>query len=1499
MSRQQRLLACTCLLALLAATPDPADAQTFVAEGPSPIFDPTGASGLAITLNGSAASGAVGPIVTDPGDPSRLWIGGINGGVWGSTNGGASWTPLTDNLPSLSIGALALDPSSSPASPTLVAGFGNFSNAANTGGALAGLALSKDGGATWQPVGGQALIGQNVSGVAVDGQTIIAGTDNGVIGGGVFVSGNGGQSFSQAIAGRVTSLTADPANPARFYAGVVNGGQSAVYETSNSGANWSPVFTAANAAGLINGNPATQTTVLRVAAGPAGSVAVGIANANSAGNDAVGAFLYSAQTGRWTSLTMPSVLISANNPSLGTFGINSGHQAQPNFAIAIDPRNPSIVYISGDTQQFPNGQPVTVGEQDEPPGPATGPNGIGGEAYNATIFRLELAPDGSSSFTALTNSYATDGTAPHADTRFISFDASGNLLLSADGGLYRRSDPETSDGGWTGLNTGLQLLEAYKAEYDPTTGRILAAAQDNGTEIQSQPGSPTWESTNGGDGFNIGVNATSLPGRSALYFGVNSASVTRLIVDADGTPAETADLDFRVNGQTLPQHEGASSADEIPLTSQFALNRVAPEQFALGTTHVYVGTDPVSSNAAASGVLETPLTDVYQPAFDSGPVNALAYGTRDNPGALLALYPYGDQVVVSLAQNPAPGTMQPAPGWVPQNDGPVAGVFDPRSAQHFYIANVVSIFGTADGGQTFVRLNGNLPSTFTNIRALEFVANNGVNALFAGGQNSAWNAGSPIYVAQATNLANWSQFGNGLPNAIVDDLSYNAQGDVLVVATLGRGVYALYDLTSYFPTATVLNFGAAGNDSVPLPSQLTDGVDANGAPFSRGLLKSGTGSLFVTVPSTYTGATTVDGGVMRAAAPDVFAPSSAFTVNPGGALDLAGYSQTIGSLAGGGLVTLGAGMLTTGGDNQSTSFSGMIAGTGDVAKTGTGTFTLTGTNPYTGSTMVEAGALDIAGTGAVGGSVGVNSGATLGFAGTVGGALVSAGMVTLPASGTRVDLGGSLTLLNGGTLSVPVARSGPAGGIAAGGAAQLGGTLQLVPAANAPAVADGAIVTAQGGISGEFAAVSGETRDAQFALSYSATRVQLVPLPDGFEGLAQSGNERGVAAALDALLNGASGLAARLGALPVNQIALDLNALSGAGYTALEENAVSATHVFQDMMAARLGAPATGLPTDDAGAVPGQISAGRDPLGFGTLLAAAGTVATDASSAGPGAGLGVHPWIASYGRFDHISGTDTTPGMQSDGGALVIGMDAPLHIGWTDRAGAGAAFSYDFADIGAPGLSSAHQQGYRGSLYGWAGLGAAWIGGSLDYAHLTAQVSRMVGFGFDQGMTNVTPDGDSFSGQVIAARPVTAGGFALMPQIRLQGLDYSQGGFTEPGETGAELTIRGHDRGSFRSVLGVTAARPVTFESGPVITPQIGLGWAHEFLDPTARLDASFVAGGPGFETTGTNPGRDSLLAGASLSGRVGRASVFLAYNLQAADRETIQAVTAGVRMVW
>jgi autotransporter-associated beta strand protein len=95
--------------------------------------------------------------------------------------------------------------------------------------------------------------------------------------------------------------------------------------------------------------------------------------------------------------------------------------------------------------------------------------------------------------------------------------------------------------------------------------------------------------------------------------------------------------------------------------------------------------------------------------------------------------------------------------------------------------------------------------------------------------------------------------------------------------------------------------------------------------------------------------------------------TSPVVISSGATLDVNGFTQTVGSLTGpaGSFVTLGSGALTVGGDGTSTTFTGVISGTGSLTKIGVGTQTLAGSNTYSGGTTVTGGTLAFAAPGAL------------------------------------------------------------------------------------------------------------------------------------------------------------------------------------------------------------------------------------------------------------------------------------------------------------------------------------------------------------------------------------------------------------------------------------------------------------------------------------------------------------------------------------------------------
>jgi autotransporter-associated beta strand protein len=194
-----------------------------------------------------------------------------------------------------------------------------------------------------------------------------------------------------------------------------------------------------------------------------------------------------------------------------------------------------------------------------------------------------------------------------------------------------------------------------------------------------------------------------------------------------------------------------------------------------------------------------------------------------------------------------------------------------------------------------------------------------------------------------------------------------------------------------------LTLGGSGNGSLSSIIGNTSGT----------LTKSGTGSWTFSGINSYTGSTTISAGSLILGAAET--NLTAVTVN--GILDLHGTNQTIGSLAGSGTITsstAGNPILTAGGDNSSTIFSGIIqngsATSVGLTKAGTGTILISGNSTYTGITTIASGVLQlgVAGSGAngplgtIGGITSVTSGAALDLNGFT---LVTAEPLTLNGTG--------------------------------------------------------------------------------------------------------------------------------------------------------------------------------------------------------------------------------------------------------------------------------------------------------------------------------------------------------------------------------------------------------------------------------------------------------------------------------------------------------------------
>src|SRR3989454_11092 len=135
-----------------------------VTNAPTPGWMPLGPQPTNSPFFTPFTSGRVTALVADRCDSSgkTVYLGGAEGGVWKTTDGGTTWVPLTDFQPSLATGSIALDTSSCTGTPAhanaIYVGTGeeNFSIDSYYG---AGVLKSTDGGATWTVFGASAFPG--------------------------------------------------------------------------------------------------------------------------------------------------------------------------------------------------------------------------------------------------------------------------------------------------------------------------------------------------------------------------------------------------------------------------------------------------------------------------------------------------------------------------------------------------------------------------------------------------------------------------------------------------------------------------------------------------------------------------------------------------------------------------------------------------------------------------------------------------------------------------------------------------------------------------------------------------------------------------------------------------------------------------------------------------------------------------------------------------------------------------------------------------------------------------------------------------------------------------------------------------------------------------------------------------------------------------------------------------------------------------------------------
>jgi photosystem II stability/assembly factor-like uncharacterized protein len=465
-------------------------------------------------------SGRINDLENHPTNARILYLGAAGGGVWKSSDGGATFVPIFDDYVQ-SIGVVKLDPKKPDEVIWVGTGETWTRNSVTIGN---GLYKSTDGGNNWKEIEGFEN-SERIASIAINPDN----TDEvyvGVLGAlwgdsedrGVYKTTDGGKTWKKILyvgpSTGAADVIMDPKNPNVLYAsmwqfrrtgwGFNSGGEnSALYKSTDGGTSWNKIH---------NGFPK----------GKLGRIAVAVAPSDNN-------ILYSvletedkSKNGLWKSTNAGQSWEHLNND----FGL----VVRPFYfsRITVDPKNPDII-VKG---------------------------GLSGS----------LSRDGGKTFKSLGNM--------HSDIHDITFDINNSDIMysGTDGGVYRS---------WNGGTTfeiveNLPLSQFYQISTDNAEPyNVYGGLQDNGSwwGPSSSPGGVNardWNSVGAGDGFRV----LKHPTKNIIYSEMQGAeNVWRYDVDKNRTKTiqplpKKGDPELRFNWNA-PMAVSAHVPDRFYMGSQF------------------------------------------------------------------------------------------------------------------------------------------------------------------------------------------------------------------------------------------------------------------------------------------------------------------------------------------------------------------------------------------------------------------------------------------------------------------------------------------------------------------------------------------------------------------------------------------------------------------------------------------------------------------------------------------------------------------------------------------------------------------------------------------------------------------------------------------------------------------------------------------------------------------------------------------------------------------
>ena len=750
----------------LLSTSIPLSTARWVPIGPSPLLNSPN------VYHGQPASGWLNAVAGHPSDPATIYVASLGGGIWKTEDGGASWVPLTEDQPTLFMGAVAVALSN----PEIVyagTGIGNVSS---------GVLKSSDAGGHWTLLGTDVFQYLPISKIVVhpmNPELLYVATGGGGVGSlfnnaGVWKSTDGGLTWSNTTAAIENSTTAnfsdlimDPSNSEVLFAAIGSTGGAdvnGVYETTDGGANWTRL-----GGGLPSGTIVGYTKVATSAASPQ-TLYVSITGSGQERSSEFGhlfKMMKSTDGGStWSELT--------NTPNF------MKPQGWRNNTLIVDRSNANVVFAGGTDN--------------------------GGECG------IIKSNDGGDSWTCIATDENGDG--PHTDHNGIALDAAGRVLDANDGGLWRLDDPAVDHLKWTNLNGNLQTTLLTGIALHPTRSDIAyAGLQDNGTLEFTD--NVAWQSKRGGDGGFVRVDPEN---PETVYHEYQQ-------LGDDGT-AGTGFLERSDDGGSTwtAATAGINPTDRSVFYIPYVVGAANSSRLLLGTNRVYESINrgdywvPLSSPGRNGWTADetTVIESVAAAATNVKTIYALAGGH---------VFVTTDHGATWIERNPV---LAPPSGYgfvvlkdvqVDSTDSRVTYVV---ADNYRYYSSGGLVWRTIDSGVTWTDVSSNLPDV--PIWTVELDPRGpgfDDDVLYVG------TYGEGVYVSYDLG-GSWSRFADGLPNVWVYDLELNRSQRILGAGTYGRG---LWEILVDPPPVSFTSASSKGRESVghvalpvTLPTAVTERV---------------------------------------------------------------------------------------------------------------------------------------------------------------------------------------------------------------------------------------------------------------------------------------------------------------------------------------------------------------------------------------------------------------------------------------------------------------------------------------------------------------------------------------------------------------------------------------------------------------------------------------------------------------------------------------------------